>query len=351
MKYTKTNLEFKEIGPLGNNEGKNSEVFLAKDVQLDADLVVKKMEISKFQGIEEYFLEAKMLYESKHPNIMEIQWASKDDKFIYLSMPHLKKGSLNALINSRYLTVREIIKYSLDLLSGVSYIHSKNMVHLDIKPTNILLDNANRAVLTDFGLSRYINANGIANQRNNYIPHIDPEWFLHSGRTVLSDIYQIGLTLYRLCNGNEILEQQLSQLKVDSKDRLKEVVLNGKYPNRNYFLPHIPLKLRKIIKKSLEIDINKRYNNVIQIMNDLSNIDENLDWNYTNNSNEVYYLVKDGNRIAISLKNINGSIDILCTKTSLSSGKTTNMNNYCSRGKTSKESVEKEIERIIKENN
>lgn len=351
MKYTKTNLDFEEIGPIGNNEGKNSEVFLAKDIQLDAELVVKKIEISKFKSIDEYFLEAKILYDNKHPNIMEIQWASKDDKFIYLSMPFLKKGSLNSLIDERYLSIREIIKYSLDLLSGVAYIHSKGLVHLDIKPTNILLDQSNKAILTDFGLSKYLDINGITNQSNSYIPHIEPEWFLHSGRTVLSDIYQIGLTLYRLCNGNNILKQQLVDLNVNSKDRLKEVVLNGTYPNRYYFLPHIPIKLRKIIKKALDTDINKRYNNVIEIMNDISEIDENLDWKFTNNKDELYYLIKDDNKISIGLKENNDNIDILCTKTNLSTGRTTNMNNYCSKGYNSNKLVNKEIERIIKENN
>jgi hypothetical protein len=86
-------------------------------------------------------------------------------------------------------------------------------------------------------------------------------------------------------------------------------------------------------------------------MNDLSEIDENLDWNYTNNPDELYYLIKNGNRISISIKNKNSKADILCTKTNLASGRTTNMNNYCSKGHNSDKLVQKEIERIIKENN
>ncbi|WP_339788010.1 serine/threonine-protein kinase [Tissierella sp.] len=351
MVTRKTNIDFIEIGPIGNNEGKNSDVFLAKDIQLNAELVVKQMEIAKFSKIEEYFLEARILYDCRHPNIMEIQYASQDDNYIYLSMPYHKKGSLNYLINSRFLTVREIIKYSLDFLSGVAHIHSKGLVHLDIKPTNILLDETDRAILTDFGLSRYLDENGIAEQPLTYIQHSDPERFSHSGRTILSDIYQIGLTLYRLCNGNTILKEQLKQLNVDNLDKLKEAVLSEKYPNKDYFLPHIPNKLKKIIKKSLELDIKKRYNNVIQMMNDLSEIDENLDWNFTGNSNELYYLFKDNNKISISTKNINGKDDIICTKTNLTSGRTTNMNKYCSKGYTSNKLIMKEIERIIKENN
>jgi serine/threonine protein kinase len=351
MLCRKANIEFDLIRPIGNNEGKNSKVFLARDKQLDAELVVKQMEISKFNNIDEYFLEAKILYDCKHPNIMEIQYASQDSNYIYLSMPYHKKGSLNSLIDKKHLTVREIIKYSLDLLSGVAYIHSKGLLHLDIKPTNVLLDQSDRAILTDFGLSRYIDENGVANQPINYTYHFDPEFLLHSGRTVLSDIYQIGLTLYRICNGNNILREQFASLKIDSKNKLKEVILKGEYPKRDYYLPHIPNKLRRIIKKALDIDTSKRYNNVIQMMNDLSDIDENLDWNFTGDSNELYYLLKGNNKISISTKNENGKVEIICTKTNLLSGRITRMYKYCSKGHTTNKSVYKEIERIIKENN
>ncbi|WP_426349379.1 serine/threonine-protein kinase [Alloiococcus sp. CFN-8] len=347
MDYRKVNIDFEVIKPIGNNEGKNSDVFLAKDMQLNAELVVKQMEISKFSKMEEYFSEARILYDCKHPNIMEIQYASQDENYIYVSMPYHRKGSLSSLIDSRFLTVREIIKYSLDFLSGVAHIHSKGLVHLDIKPTNIILDETDRAILTDFGLSKYLDENGIANQPISYTSHWEPEIFFSSGRTVLSDIYQIGLTLYRLCNGNDILSEQMKKLNIRNNYELKEAILKERFPNKNYYLPHIPNKLIKVIKKSLELDASKRYNNVIQMMNDLSDIGENLDWNYTGISNELYYRIKDNNKISIMIKN---KLDIVCTKTNLTSTRTTKMHKYCNKGYTSEQQVTKEIERIIKEN-
>lgn len=350
MGYRKSNIEFEIINKIGNEEGKNSDIFLAKDIQLNTELVIKQIEIIKFKNIEEYFLEARMLYDCKHTNIMEIQYASRDDEYIYLSMPFFKKGSLNYLMESRYLTVREIIKYSLDFLSGIAYIHSKSLVHLDIKPSNILLDQSNRAVLTDFGLSRYLNNYGIAEQSYIYSLHAEPEFFLYSGRTSLSDIYQIGLTLYRLCNGNDILNQQLEKLGIYSNEELKTAILDKKYPDRYYFLPHIPFKLKKIIKKCLSIDMNERYNNVIQIMNDLSEINKNLDWVYNDKLGELYYLNNNNNRIVINIEKINNRYNIVCTKTNLKSGKTTNMNRYSSRGYKTYSRLSKEIEKIIKDN-
>lgn len=353
MGYKTANLNFIKIKDIGDNEGKNSDVFLARDVQLDAELVVKQMEVAKFNSIDDYFLESKILYDCRHPNIMEIQYASTsvDGKHIYLSMPYHEKGSLNSLINKEYLTVRRMIKYFLDVLSGVAHIHSKKLLHLDIKPSNILIDQSDRAILTDFGLSRYLDENGIAAQTKNYTYHFDPEFLSHSGRTVLSDIYQMGLTMYRVCYGNDTLKEQIASLKVHDLDKLSEVIINGKYPNRDHYLPHIPKKLRKIINKALEIDVHKRYNNVIEMMNDLSDIDENLDWNFTGNSKELYYLIKGNNKISISTENKSGKIGILCTKTNLLSGNTNRMNKYCSGGYILDKEVVKEIEKIIKENN
>jgi serine/threonine protein kinase len=344
------NIYFTKIKEIGNDEGKNSETFLANDIQLNTELVVKQIDKSTFLDSSKYFLESRMLYDCKHINIMEIQYASQDEDYIYLSMPYYKNGSLSKLIDTRYLSCREIVKYSLDLLSGVAYIHSKDLIHLDIKPTNILIDHSNRAVLTDFGLSKYLDCNGIADQPYNYKFHLDPEYFLRSGRTKLSDIYQIGLTLYRLCNGNNILQSQYASLNPTLSDaNLAPIILSGKFPNRDYFLPHIPNKLKNIIKKSLKLNTNDRYNNVIEIMNDLSDIDENLDWIYTGNPSELYYLVDEKNKITISTVNNKGNTEIKCTKENLNTGRIINMNKYCSTGYTSEKAVLSEIAKIIKD--
>lgn len=284
------------------------------------------MNKKKFKS-DEYFLESQILYDCKHPNIAEIQYASQDNDNIYLAMPYYSNGSIHTLAKRRYLTVREIIKYSLDLLSGVSYIHSKGLIHLDIKPTNILIDSTGRALLTDFGLSKYLDENGIAEQPSTYTVHADPEWYQHSGRNVYSDIYQIGLTIYRLCNGVDILQKNLNEQGITDSTLLRTAVLEGRFPNRKNFLPHIPNKLKKIVLKALEVDHTRRYQNTIEMMNDLSSIDCNLDWLYTENTTTPYIKITEEYRYDI---NINTKINrIECLRTKLSTGKTTKVKGYC----------------------
>lgn len=90
-----------------------------------------------------------------HPNVVQIQYACKDDKNVYIAMPFYKNGSLKSLMTKRMLTAREIIRYAIQFISGVAHIHSKGLLHLDIKPDNILLSDNDEALLSDFGLADY----------------------------------------------------------------------------------------------------------------------------------------------------------------------------------------------------
>jgi serine/threonine protein kinase len=271
------------------SEGLNSTVYKAYDHQLNANLVVKKVKkkliIEDYKSIDEsnFYNESRILYECKHPNIMEIQYASEDKESIYFSMPFCKNGSLNSIINSRYLTVKEIIKYSLEFLLGLHYIHTKGLIHFDVKPTNILIDNNNKAIVTDFGLAKYTDLYGFVRPNKIYTSHKPPEGFNYSGYTNKADIYQAGITLYRMCNGNKKYKEDYRAWS--SSGRLQEAISNGNFPDRNFYLPHIPSRLRRIINKAMNIDLNKRYETILDMINDISSIDKNLDWQYNENAN------------------------------------------------------------------
>ncbi|PAE07792.1 serine/threonine protein kinase [Terribacillus saccharophilus] len=277
--YTDTILKFKPLREIGA-EGRNSQVVIAHDPQLNAELVIKK--ITKKENMEEvkFFEESQMLYATQHPNIMPIRYATQDEDFIYIAMEHYEKGSLNTLMNERHITARELIKFSLEFLSGVQFMHSKGLVHLDIKPTNILINNSNKAVVTDFGTSKYLNELGLVEIDPLYPLHFPPEAVNTDRASHLSDIYQIGLTMYRMANGNALFVRQLKDLNITSNEELAASIKAGIFPKREMFLPHIPLSLRKIILKALSLKPEDRYEDVMSLMNELASLDKNLDWSY-----------------------------------------------------------------------
>jgi eukaryotic-like serine/threonine-protein kinase len=265
---------------LGDNigaEGLNSQVFKAFDPQLEAEIVVKRIPKADFNDEDEYFAESQKLYYVQHPNIVHVKYACKDDDHIYLTMPYYKNGSVNYLMESRFLNVREIIKYGFDFLNGLHFIHTKKLVHFDVKPTNILIDDSNKALLADFGLAKHLDDDGEASPEVMYGKHFVPEFFSPEEMTTASDIYQAGLTLYRMCNGNDVFFTQHASMHAN----IKAHILTGKFPDRTFFLPHIPKKLRKIIKKSIEVDISKRYDTILEMLNELATVDNSLDVQYS----------------------------------------------------------------------
>ena len=305
------------------------------------------MKKTRFTNSSEYYEESKKLYLSSHNNIAKVSYACSDDEYIYIAMPYYKNGSLKSLITKRNLSIREIIRYSIQFLSGLHHIHSKGLIHFDIKPDNIMISDSNEALLSDFGLAKAMNDFGLANPTSLYEKQIAPEAFQSTKKTLHYDIYLSGITLYRLLNGEKHFENQLS--KYNNIESFMNDVISGKFPNRKDYLAHIPIKLQKIVNKAIDIDISKRYNNVLELMNDLGDVDENLDWVYSekewlcNKGNHTYKIViNDDNPKSISIDTTKiNNITGIGTKEKKSTFKNLNEKNISSKIKGVFKSYEK----------
>ena len=304
-----TNFNFEVIEKI-NSEGVNSALYIVEDKQLGSRFILKQIDKKNFKEFERYFDESKKVYNLKHPNIISINTASHDDEYIYITMPYLKRGSLHNLLNTRYLTLKEIIKYSLDFLSAIEYVHSRGVIHCDIKPNNILIDDNNNAILTDFGSALYLN-NGKARLKNVYYKHIAPEQCTNSLISKKVDIYQIGTTLYRMCNGNYEYDKQAKRYK--DLNSLKVACARGRFPVRKKYLPHIPKEMIKVIERCININPDDRYDDVLDIMNDLASIDVNLDWNFEIEDVNTFIWMNniDNSRVEIILYKDHGNWSIM----------------------------------------
>lgn len=309
-----TKLQLEKVKNIGI-EGKNSEVWIARDRQIEEMVVLKEVskESLERQDIDDYFSEAKILNAVSHPNIMPIRYASQDETKLYIIMPLFYNGSIEKLINDRFLTTREIIKYALEFLSGLLYIHVKGYVHLDIKPTNILIDKNGKAVITDFGLSKFLNEKFTIEQPVGYIMHSSPQAFETSERSVLDDIYQSGLTIYRMSHGNHMFKNQydvLLQQTGGNTDLIGMEIRKGSFPNRNHNAPHLSKKLKKVINKMLEVDPAKRYQNLLEVINELSKIEDRMDWEMEieadNNTIYIWKHNRKSNIITLNLEEKDG---------------------------------------------
>jgi len=301
-------------------EGQNSKVFRAHDRLMDQELVIKAIYVEKgdkdhekvMADFSEVLKEAQFLSLCKHTNIAEIQYASfKEEEsgfVVFIAMPFYKKGSLSGLLRDRNLTSREILKYAFEFLSGVSYIHSKNLVHGDIKPNNILLSDNNEALIADFGLTFLLDENGWGVLPSAYVLHLPPELINEEqvGEinripvNVQYDVWQIGMTLFRMCIGDsDFCDIRKILEKLSHSDQIA-LIKQGLHKIKPFPL-HIPNKLQSVIKKCLHDDIDKRYKTVREILNDLSSIQDThlLDFEYINLQEKKYVLKKSPNTYSV----------------------------------------------------
>lgn len=284
--FNKAELTFDLEDELGH-QGQNSKTYRAKDHQLDAQIVIKQVQKSGLNSTAEYFDEAKRLYASSHPNVVPIHYACEDADSIYIAMPLYKNGSTKSLITGQHISLRRAISLGLNIASGLHNVHSKGLVHFDIKPDNVLLSDRGEGLVSDFGLSKQLNFSGKAEQDRLYSKMMPPEGFSGNQFDRRFDIYQLGLTLYRLVNGDDHFYAQFEKYVTNGKlDRsaFKFDVVNERFPDRQAFKQHVPLSVRKIIRTCIKAAPADRYASAIDVANALAGVDTaHLDWTLTEN--------------------------------------------------------------------
>ncbi len=189
-------------------------------------------------------------------------------------------GSLADAIKTKPLSPSKIIRIAQDICEGISQVHIAGHVHLDIKPTNVLFNSVGRAAVADFGQALPLNSYGIADARGHrlYQPFTPPEVYRNRGVvTQASDVYQIGLTLYRALNGEPSFAKQWADAKSKPFPFARDAISNGEFPER-VFLPYVPLGLRRAILKALDVDPQLRQVSARALAEELALVDVKHDW-------------------------------------------------------------------------
>ena len=139
------------------------------------------------------------------------------------------------------------------------------------------------------GLAQFTSHYGFSRNYGTTRVFAPPEFFNQPEHNLQFDIYQAGLTLYRMCNGDDELNLQFQDNVlvngVPDSNMFVNNLAAGNFPNRSKYLPHIPKALKSVVNKALNIDLNLRYKTVIDILNDLSKIDFANEWRYEREAN------------------------------------------------------------------
>jgi serine/threonine protein kinase len=276
-------VQYEKVQQIGVGQGMNSEVFLANDPQLGGRVAVKEIAKANLgNSVSDYFQEAKAMFATSHPNIVPIHYACQTPVHIALAMPYFPNGSLASRIDKDPLPIVELVRVAQGLLLGVAQIHRLGFIHFDLKPSNVLFDNSGAPLVADFGQSRRILPGGCVAVPPMYRYAIPPETLLSSTGSVLSDVYQAGLLLYRAVNGDKFYQAQLANLDIPA---IRKLIIAGRLPNRQAFQPHVPKKIRTIIRKALQVNPAKRYQSVTELSAAVARVPTQPNWITTTSPN------------------------------------------------------------------
>ena len=187
-----------------------SEVWLAKDAITDLELVLKVYAPGTGMdedGLQTFSKELARVYHLNHPNLLRPQHVDSWQGMPYLLMAYCAQGSL--VKQKGGMSEKAIRKVLHDVASGLAYLHAHDVIHQDIKPDNVLLDDAGNYVITDFGISTRARSTlrksvgASAAHSGGTIAYMGPERFGKEPAPIkASDVWSLGAMLYELMTGD-----------------------------------------------------------------------------------------------------------------------------------------------------
>ena len=250
--YPKTTIDFYKIGRC-IGRGAFGKVNLSLHILTGKIVAIKSINKSKRNfSIKNILYEIKLMKKLRNnKNIVHLLEKFEDKKYIYIVMENIVGGNLLNAIKKMSKFPENLSKYIFkQIIETLKYIHSKNIVHRDIKPHNILLNLNNEIKICDFGVGKEIIKGNLVNETCGTPAYLAPE--LLSGNyfdPYKADIWSCGIVLYFMLTG-------FLPFKGNNDFELHQSILNGKFN----LIDGISNECSDLIRNILEINPEKRFN-------------------------------------------------------------------------------------------
>lgn len=243
--------------------GGMASVFKAYDTQNDRVVAVKILE--PLMGYEEDFRvrfrrEAEVLIGLRHPNIVSILDYGEDDGLAYIVMPFMNVGSLRERMLDGPLSPREGSRVIQQIASALDRAHKAGIIHRDVKPSNILIDEECNAWLSDFGTAHVHDASmSLTGSALIGTPqYMAPEQVRGVEISPKTDQYSLAVILYQMCTGRLPYEAE-TPMGIILKHATEPL------PRPRFVNPNLPDSIEEVLIKALSKDPEDRYEDVMSM--------------------------------------------------------------------------------------
>jgi class 3 adenylate cyclase/ABC-type transport system substrate-binding protein/predicted Ser/Thr protein kinase len=240
-------------------EGGTGAVYLAVDENLDRPVALKLLppELSRDERFRKRFLrEARMAAHLEHPGIVPIYAAGEADGQLYLAMRHVRGTDLRRILErDGRLEPSRAIRILVPVAEALDAAHAQGLVHRDVKPGNILVDQDDRAFLADFGLAKHAaTANSLSREGafSGTIDYIAPEQIEGGAVDGRADVYALACVLFESLTGRPPFERETDVAVVFAH-------LKDPPPSLSALRPELPAELDPVLARGMAKDPDDRY--------------------------------------------------------------------------------------------
>jgi serine/threonine protein kinase len=267
---------YKIISEIG--QGAMGVVYKAVDPIIDRTVAIKTINLNlSRQELEEY--EARFQQEIKaagrlnHPNIVTIYDVGKTESVAYMAMEFLEGAELKDMIASgRLPTAEQVVDIIAQVADGLWFAHQQDIVHRDVKPSNIMVMKGGIAKITDFGIARLPNSavktmTGLILGSPRYM---SPEQVIGKAIDARSDIFSLGVVLYESLTG-------VAPFDGDNVNAIMYATVNTTPPPPSMHNRTLPPMLDLIAAKAMAKLLEDRYQSIKELCEDLREVRRQMD--------------------------------------------------------------------------
>jgi serine/threonine-protein kinase len=248
--------------------GGMSTVYRAFDAVLERRVAVKLMhrEIAgDSDQLERFRREARAVAQLSHPHIVGVIDQGEDAGRPYIVFEYVEGETLKDRIRRcDRLPVDESVAYAIEISRALGAAHARNIVHRDIKPQNVLIDEEGSAKVTDFGIARTLDDHGLTADGRvlGTTDYVSPEQALGRDVTGQSDIYSLGVVLYEMLTGDVPFhgENQVSVAMKHVREALPDIQVRR---------PEVAASLAAVLDRMTDKELDRRYRDAATLERDL----------------------------------------------------------------------------------